>query len=932
MITSRGIRASRLVVVGLLALACATVVPGNARSASASGSTGVVVKKTVTRTTLSAAGTETVADSRNIELQVSQTTNLRGRQELQVTWKGAHPTGGTSIDAYSGEAGVKEEYPFVLLECRGVENPTAGQEQLSPETCWTSTAAERLVQVAGTAWPAWRSDRYATAAERAQYALQPSPRPADCYVLTAAERWQPFRSASGKVYQGGDAACGGQAPEAGATVSGGMPSNTTYGVTRADGTGRAGFVVWTAQENASLGCSYDVACTLVAVPIEGVSCDPYGTQMPAASRPSASEAAEAAQYCTNDVDGYSPGEPHDDAVNSNLATAGALWWTASNWRNRLSVPLQFAATDQVCSVVGGSSQAVYGSVLAAELTASWVPKFCTDKSLFPFNHVQSADSAVRQQLASGSIEAALSSRAPDDGWDSPVAQAPVAFSGFAIAYNVDAVDGSPITNLKLNARLVAKLLTQSYPALQMVQSDYAALSGNPLNISLDPEFRALNPDVPARASTWSAASLQIPSSDTDLMWALTSWIKSDPEASAWLAGAPDPWGMVVNPAYQTGSGPDLPTSTWDLLDTWNATAWVTDPTQNPCYYVNPSPILGLVASPPGSMTTVVQDVQFATSTVTVGCDASGTWDTARLGLKKAGRQAPSTRFILGLVPLSATYRYGIHAAALQTQSTVSPSTAFADASGRTFAEGTTAGLEAATSLLVGDVASNTWVFDYDGLADPAHADAYPGALPLYLQVPTEGLGAKSADRLSRLLCYAATDGQKSGLGNGQLPDGYLPLTDANGLGDLASYAVRASQAVKAQAGEQVTLTGAPGTCTAYVPPTETAAATTTSSGRSSTKHSSTVSESAGASVSVPVVAPAAVAPPVVPEAGLVNATATYDPVSTPRSHSPLAGSGVLVALALALLLALGGAVLQWLTPLQAFAGHARGLTLKLVRR
>ena len=68
---------------------------------------------------------EQVVDSRTISLSVSQTANLRGRQEIQVSWSGAHPTGGIVADPNSIDA-QQEEYPVVLLECRGTESPPAG--------------------------------------------------------------------------------------------------------------------------------------------------------------------------------------------------------------------------------------------------------------------------------------------------------------------------------------------------------------------------------------------------------------------------------------------------------------------------------------------------------------------------------------------------------------------------------------------------------------------------------------------------------------------------------------------------------------------------------------------------------------------------------------------------------------------------------------
>ncbi len=98
--------------------------PSSADSSSAD--TGAVsVTSTATRTEMSG-GTSQVVDSRSITLNVSQTTNLQGRQEVQVSWSGAHPTGGVVSDQNSAGAQY-EEYPFVLLECRGVDSSSVAR-------------------------------------------------------------------------------------------------------------------------------------------------------------------------------------------------------------------------------------------------------------------------------------------------------------------------------------------------------------------------------------------------------------------------------------------------------------------------------------------------------------------------------------------------------------------------------------------------------------------------------------------------------------------------------------------------------------------------------------------------------------------------------------------------------------------------------------
>src|SRR5205823_3013428 len=121
---------------------------------------------------------------------------------------------------------------------------------------------------------------------------------------------------------------------------------------------------------------------------------------------------------------------------------------------------------------------------------------------------------------------------------------------------------------------------------------------NPLDLSTDKEFIALNPDVGNHSgdAATSATALAI-SSNSDVMYALTSYLNADPDARAWLDGAPDPYGMVVNPGYK---GIALPVPAWPLADAFVPTAFnpyggdcVTDPTL--LAGITPVPYLPLVA-------------------------------------------------------------------------------------------------------------------------------------------------------------------------------------------------------------------------------------------------------------------------------------------------------------------------------------------------
>ena len=157
------------------------VCPGGiAAAATSTGGSGVSVSRTIARTHL-VDGVDVVAESRTVTMTVDQTQNLRSRQPVSVTWKGAHPTGNPQADINS-PLGVNDEYPFVVLECRGVDSTTAPvSERLTPETCWTQTGPqERFTQTPWTAFPAWRVDRYAAPQERTFHVDDPSPLPTGC--------------------------------------------------------------------------------------------------------------------------------------------------------------------------------------------------------------------------------------------------------------------------------------------------------------------------------------------------------------------------------------------------------------------------------------------------------------------------------------------------------------------------------------------------------------------------------------------------------------------------------------------------------------------------------------------------------------------------------------------------------------------------------
>lgn len=802
--------ASASAAVGLLAGALALGAVGQAHAGvgMAVDLGAVTVSKAVSRVHLNPNGSQTIADARTVSLTVSQTRSLHSRQPIVVSWSGARPTAGLSTDPSSAEANL-QEYPFMLVECRGVDSPAAdAAHRLTPETCWTGSTRERVLQDRNTGFGPWRLDRYETAANRRQLVGVPTPLPGTCPAPDLAARWLHFTEVRGTDDVDNGDGCGTVPPESAVVGNVNQPPNTLYAATGLDGAGSTKFTVWTQEDNASLGCGGGVPCSLVAIPIEGISCDVAAASLPPADRPAPSDVAGLTKDC--EADGHYTAGAIRIGGTPDRAVTGAMWFSESNWRNRITVPLDFAPLSNVCDITGGRSGVdVYGSELAAQLTSQWRPAFCLDKSRIPFKHVQVGEPQAANLLRAGNIDAALLTDTPPDGFNRPTVAAPVALTGFAVSYAIDGPDKLPYHQLKLTPRLLAKLLTESYPGIVAVQNEYTALSHNPLDLSEDPEFIALNPQLskPARDTAAAATILNL-SSDSDVVRAVTSYIAADPEARDWLNGVPDPWGMVVNPNYSTNplrkTGFSLPVDNWPLRDSFEPTKYYQSGV-NVCLQSDPVPIMPLLASPTARLANISLAMQFANSSAQIYCNQVADQGAVGAKLVTSGRQTPGQRFVLGITSLGDARRYALDTAALQTVVSPDAPLKITSTQGRAFVSPDDDGLRAAARALTRDASSGTWHLPYDKLvSDSSTAAAYPGAMVVSLAVPTTGLDKATAAGLSQLLTFAAGSGQTPGIGLGELPPGYLPMTDANGLGAERAATVAAAAAVAAQKGDPVT--------------------------------------------------------------------------------------------------------------------------------
>lgn len=721
-------------------------------------------------------GTPVEIDSRKVTVRVDRTTQLRGRERISISWSGAHPTGGRAASPF-GEQGLAQEYPVVILQCRGLDDASLpAAKQLSPETCWTSTRMQRSLSLPENQ-AVWRKDLHATDADRAQKSGL-APIPAECAdVESYSTRVTPFRAANGRVY----ASCTNDTMPPEAAVGAAFPPAEMAAFTDQAGNGSVKFEVRSNVENESLGCSDTVACSIVVIPIEGISC---ATMDPQCSRGGQFEAGEN-NFSNQGVD---------------LAVSPSLWWSESNWRNRFSVPISFGLPPDACTILDSRAPTgFYGSELMAQAALQWSPAYCLDKKRFKFQHNKMADVAAFRLMEGGGAAAALVSTRHETRGSDPVAYAPTAVTGFAVGYVIDRPDNAgELTTLRLNARLLAKLLTQSYLGSDLGRG-HPGMGANPLSINQDPEFRRLNPGLDDVAREAGATLLSL-SEASDVIASVTSYIANDPDALAFVNGRRDPWGMVVNPSYRKIS---LPTDEWPLLDSY------VPATSDECRQQNPTPYFTQLAAPVPSLRKIAEAILDGWPNVQTKCDRSALTDPWKIG--RVDRQGVGTRFMLGLVSLGDARRLGLQEARLHTR-------------GSSYVAPTDAGLRAAVSL-ARPSRSGTQPFSLD-MADVVKArTAYPGTMVVYTAARTANLPKTDAGKVAQFVRISTSEGQRPGYGNGELPQGYLPLSRKGVTAPLVKQALHVADVIEEQSGARpakapgrAPATGTPAPGAGTVPP------------------------------------------------------------------------------------------------------------------
>lgn len=508
--------------------------------------------------------------------------------------------------------------------------------------------------------------------------------------------------------------------------------------------------------------------------------------------------------------------PRTEVIDS-ILNASPL--SPSLWATRIQVPLHFQDSAAVCP----SDQAAtlsFGSESLAAAMKSWIPGMCAQKK-FTLGFTPMSDRQARSQLGAGQ-SLAFTTR-PVTGKQGMV-YAPAAISGVVVAMTIDNVctrrftqytaadcgyadraefeadkasNGSLVRNLRLNARVLAKLLTQSYvlhtapasaadaPFAQAGSTRY----GRPMTYSLqqDPEFLTLNPKGLGAAA--NIAPPVVEGLRSDAAAAVWDWILNDKNARAFLEGCPDESGMVINPFYSTrtytscaDSAAELDAATKQKIAdtrkpasfTYVPPAYPSDSAPYPQQYWTEKPAVLLadgktVDQPPltvGDQYARVMDMAVAAQNTVRAQPASVTeWcaDCSPPAFKSVPRQGFGSRSVISITDAASAAKFQL------------PTAQLCNTDGSACVAANNASLTAAAEAF--EPTGTPGVLGPDKTPDYA-ANAYPLTVPVYGAVDSSAVTAGEATTYARLFDYVATSGQEQGFRSGMLPPGYAPLTPA----------------------------------------------------------------------------------------------------------------------------------------------------------
>lgn len=510
--------------------------------------------------------------------------------------------------------------------------------------------------------------------------------------------------------------------------------------------------------------------------------------------------------------------------------------TPSLWAQRMQVRLNFA--DVATSCGSGARELSVGSELLVDAMNSWIPALCTQTGV-DLGYIQTDDESARGQLASGGASLVFTSQPVDDsGGGTSTLYGPAGLSAVNIAV-LAATGGTnefvPLKGIKLNARLVAKLLTESYregidPTGASSSSSLPWAMTLPAELKTDPEFQALNPGLP---NSVLGNDLVVTVAGSDGTSALWNWITSDPDARAFLDGCPDAASnnTVINPFYSTRTYAECKTNPADTpaqqalesdaLEKTAASYRSAQSASNPMGTVLPSTYTDSVPSYPPAGGVFPQPGYYERPAVT---DASGSVTQLADGFANLHPHENSFSIIAGDVlrgqeksltlwcsdpvacpgntvtapgiwlngtpPLLGTGVFGLTDGTAAAHDTL-PTTLLCDDSGDNCVGANNASLTAAAGKFTSSSTDSHFEsLDASAFAkDDWYADgAYPLTVPVYAEINTVGLSQATAQDYAKVLQYISTTGQQQGFDIGNLPPGMAPLTDSLVAQDQAAIA------------------------------------------------------------------------------------------------------------------------------------------------
>ena|GEM_PF-860618 len=608
----------------------------------------------------------------------------------------------------------------------------------------------------------------------------------------------PFRTVGGKSVSGKPSYVKGETKY---DISNYFGASTTNEVTSArvgdKGTGYFGFETQSADQAPQLGCgtAAHLRCWLVVVPRGTV----FGGD---------------GEQCSGILDPKNKYEPYTRGRPNSIQGGSPVNDKCDYFNNRIVVPLDFTPTGSTCSV-GSTEVRVIGSQLMVGAMSSWQPSLCTTvKSTFSFS--TNPDSVARAQLIETSANTpniAYSGFPVSAGellFDSErqtlattkLAYAPVAISGVVIAFLAE-FDNGRQEQLNISPRLMAKLLTQSYPFLVPASSSdpvgkwahLSAVNRKYTYISLDPDFQTLNPTNYREFNIPPALVLPGPAG-ADAIRQVWRWILADKDAVAFLDGNADPSGMLVNP-YYLPKGSTGAIAPWYLDDKKDYIGDGAPAIQREVGLTNldgsPQKLseISIDSFPrddetlvpanlkaPGAPLSRFDSIQFSpfTDSLLTGArqafranpNSKSIWDPNKLNSLgtsgdwvSSGTQVPGQKFMIAITDSPSAARYGLNTAGIEVPNSKSVVTADTD------------GLAAALSAL------QPTSVDTVMQVDPARISSrgYPMTMVTYAGVNLSKASPAARATIASMLTQVTSSGQVSGSATGDLPAGYLPLTD-----------------------------------------------------------------------------------------------------------------------------------------------------------